>query len=210
MINGLFTPRDRSTDRIRALWKRASHGARRSFAFWLAGCCLVCGLSQTLLAQSGDAVINREYPLKALFLYNFGSYVEWPAAAFASDEDPFVIGILGNAPLDGTLREIAATKRVAGRRIAIKQFTSVEAIERCQILFVARNVSPSQQEQVIERLRGLPVLTVGDIGGFAARSGCVNFYIESNKIRFEINLEAAKQQQLRISAKLLALAKIVQ
>ena len=63
---------------------------------------------------------------------------------------------------------------------------------------------------MIDRLRGLPVLTVGESEGFAAQGGCVNFYIEANKIRFEVNLQAAKQQHLRISAKLLALARIVQ
>jgi hypothetical protein len=160
-------------------------------------------------AGQGDGFINREYPLKALFLYNFGGYVEWPDEAFARDDEPFTIGILGNAPLDTMLREIALTKKIGGRPIVVRQFAAAEAVERCHILFLARDVSHPQQQAVIERLRSLPVLLVGESEGFASRGGCVNFYIESNKIRFEINLEAVKQQQLRISAKLLALAKIV-
>jgi hypothetical protein len=166
--------------------------------------------SLSLSASQNDGFINREYPLKALFLYNFAGYVEWHESAFQADDESFVIGVVGSAPIDGMLREIAATKSIAGRRIAVKQFGSADQIERCHILFVARNVPKTEQARIIGRLRGLPVLTVGEVQGFAAQGGCVNFYIESNKIRFEINLEAARQQQLRISAKLLALAKIVE
>ncbi len=169
----------------------------------------VSGLSSFAWSWQGDGFINREYPLKALFLYNFGGYVEWPEEAFGDAQQPFVIGVLGTAPLDTMLHEIAATKTIAGRRIEIRSFASAESVGPCQILFVARNVSASQSRQVIERLRGLPVLTVGDTAGFAKQGGCVNFYIESNKIRFEVNLEAARQQHLKISAKLLALARIV-
>lgn len=186
-------------------------GARR-----IAGVCLLAwwlalgGLSPAAWAWQGDGFINREYPLKALFLYNFGGYVEWPAEAFGNEQQPFVIGVLGSAPIDAMLHEIAASKAIAGRRIEIQKYASPETIGPCHILFVARNVSTQQARAAIERLRGLPVLTVGDSPGFAKQGGCVNFYIESNKIRFEVNLEAAKQQHLRISAKLLALARIVE
>jgi hypothetical protein len=172
---------------------------------------VLCGVCLNLArADQGDGFINREYPLKALFLYNFGGYVEWPDHAFADAQQPFVIGVLGNAPVNAMLHEIAASKQVAGRRIEVKQFTSPDLVGPCHILFVARDVSSQHAGAVIERLRGLPVLTVGETAGFAQRDGCVNFYIEANKIRFEINLQAAKQQQLRISAKLLALSRIVE
>src|SRR5690349_16654023 len=91
--------------------------------------------AQSQLASSDGGMISREYPLKALFLYNFGGYVEWPAEAFVTAEQPFVIGVLGNAPLDDTLRELAQTKKVAGRRIVVEQFPSVDSVRACQILF---------------------------------------------------------------------------
>jgi hypothetical protein len=166
--------------------------------------------AQSQLASSEGGMISREYPLKALFLYNFGGYVEWPAESFVTADQPFVIGILGNAPLDDTLRELAQTKKVAGRRIVVEQFPSVDSVRPCQILFIARDVSPQQERQVLASLQSQPVLLVGESPGFASRGGCVNFYIEANKIRFEINIEAARQQHLRISSKLLALARIVQ
>jgi hypothetical protein len=166
--------------------------------------------AQAQLAANEGGMISREYPLKALFLYNFGGYVEWPAESFVSADQPFVIGILGGAPLDDTLRELAQTKKVAGRRIAVEQFPTVDSVRPCQILFIARDVSPQHERQVVASLQSQPVLIVGESPGFASRGGCVNFFIEANKIRFEINIEAARQQHLRISSKLLALARIVQ
>jgi hypothetical protein len=177
---------------------------------------LVWGLTwvsaSTAMAWQGPdgAVINREYPLKALFLYNFGSYVEWPPVAFSSGRAPFVIGVLGSAPLEGTLKDLAATKTIAGRKILVESFSSVATIKPCQILFIARSVDPRQQRLAVEKLRNQHVLIVGESAGFAGQGGSVNFFIESNKIRFEINPEMVKQQQLKISSKLLSLARIVQ
>ncbi len=174
-------------------------------------CCLAGGLVQGASAQqpAEEALINREYPLKALFLYNFGGYIQWPADAFAGDQAPFVIGVLGPAPLEKTLQELAATKTIAGRRIVVEQFSSANKIRPCQILFVTRNVSQQQQRAALEQLKNQRVLIVGETEGFAGQGGSVNFFIESNKVRFEINPESAKQHQLKISSKLLSLAKIV-
>lgn len=185
--------------------------SRRRLGTWLVVWCLALGLPQAtqVQAQSDEAVINREYPLKALFLYNFGSYIEWPAEAFASAQAPFVIGVLGSAPVESTLKELAATKTIAGRRIVVEQFSSAEKVQPCQILFIARNVSPQQKRVALDKLKNHHVLIVGESQGFAGQGGSVNFFIESNKVRFEINPESAKQRQLKISSKLLSLAKIV-
>lgn len=176
----------------------------------LLGWYLVCVVSQTALAQSDDeAVVNREYPLKALFIYNFGSYIEWPPSAFG-DRQPFVIGILGSSRIESTLQEIAAAKTINGRRIVVERFGSAGATKPCQILFVGREVTPQEQQLLVERLRNEQVLIVGESRGFAQRGAVVNFFVEANKIRFEINVEAARRHSLKISAKLLALAKLVE
>jgi hypothetical protein len=167
-------------------------------------------LGHFALAQPGDAVINREYPLKALFLYNFGSYIEWPPATFASDVQPFTIGVLGTSPIEGTLQEIAATRRIQGRPIVIERYSSPAMVKGCQILFVPRGASSSERAEVAAVLQDRGVLIVGETPGFAASGAAVNFFIEANKIRFEINVEAAKRQHLKISSKLLALARIVE
>lgn len=203
-------PIGRPMMRARPLAKAGVKSARTMGVWLLAFAIAVC-LAPRCLAQQGtdDSVVNREYPLKALFLYNFGGYVEWPADAFRGSDDPFVIGILGSAPLDQTLREIAATRKIAGRTIVVKRFSTVDQVTACQILFIGRDVSPQQQCAAVAKLKHHHVLIVGESEGFAGRGASVNFFVESNKIRFEINLDAAKEEQLKISAKLLALAKIV-
>jgi hypothetical protein len=170
---------------------------------------LVCASLRPVFAQSADGAINREYPLKALFLYNFGSYVEWPPDAYASENAPFVIGVLGSGPLEYSLKELAATKTIGKRKIVVEKFASVDKIQPCQILFVTRSVDARQQREALEKLKNHQVLVVGESAGFAGQGGTVNFFIESNKVRFEINPESAKQHQLKISSKLLSLAKIV-
>lgn len=156
-----------------------------------------------------EGFLNREYPLKALFLFNFGGYVEWPAYAFSEANSPFVIGVVGTSQLDDTLNQIAAQKTIAGRRIVIQRYRGVDDVKTCQILFVSRSVPQAQQLQLIQKWRGKPVLTVGESRNFATDGGCINFFLQSNKIRFEINVEAVKGQQLKVDSKLLAMAKIV-
>jgi hypothetical protein len=192
------------------LWKTGGRCARRAAGAALLACCLAAVLATGALAQSGEGVINREYTLKALFLYNFGSYVEWPPSAFPGDAHPFVIGVLGSSPVESTLHEIAATRNIHGRRIAVERFASPEAVKPCQILFIARDVNLQPRQQAVEMLRDRQVLIVGESPGFAQQGAVANFFIEANKIRFEVNVDAAKQHHLKISAKLLALAKIVE
>jgi hypothetical protein len=164
----------------------------------------------TVRAQVEDGgLISREYQLKALFLYNFASYIEWPADAFASPKAPFDIGILGPSSIDDTLNAIAAKKTIAGRKIVVSQFATVDQIGKCQVLFIPRTIPMKEQLLAIEKLKGHPVLVVGESAKFAASGGTVNFYIEANKVRFEINVAVVRQQQLKVSSKLLAMARII-
>lgn len=158
------------------------------------------------IAQS---VISREYTIKAAYLYNFARYVRWPAGTFRNEQDPFVIGVLGTDPLGNDLDRIARTKKIDGRRIVIRRFDSLDKYSPCHVLFVPRSVEPKRQIEAIGRLRKSPVLLVGETPGFAERGGTINFFIRQNKVRFEINQKAAKRGGLKISAKLLNLAKLV-
>lgn len=178
---------------------------------WLVVCALAAGAALCCPSRVVEAqeVINREYPLKALFIYNFGTYVEWTPHALPTPEQPFVIGILGASPIQGALRDVAVGRTIAGRQIAIEHYPTVDAIRSCHILFVGRDVALPVQNQVVQKLWNQPVLIVGETPGFAQRGGVVNFAIEDNKVKFEINVDAARQHHLKISAKLLSLAKIV-
>lgn len=170
---------------------------------------VVVGGVRDARAQLEESELNREYAIKAAYLYQFGRYVQWPAESFADNQSPLVIGLLGPDPFGGILNEISRTKRLEGRPIVVRQFASMADYTPCHILFVNAVVTPEEKTAAIQHTRGKPVLLVGEEPGFAERGGTINFFLEENRIRFEINTEVARQNQLKISSKLLSLAKIV-
>ena len=152
------------------------------------------------------ANLPDEYVVKAVFLYSFGRYTEWPAGAFSGVSDPFVIGVLGEDPFSGALEEIAAKKTLQQRPIRVRRFASLgDYGEPCHILFVSRSVSAEERAAVVRSLAGKPVLVIGETPGFAARGATANFVYAGDRIRFEINMENARRARLRMDAKLLSL-----
>lgn len=150
-----------------------------------------------------------EYELKAAFVYNFARFVEWPAQAFKEPGEPIKVCILGENPFGHALDNALQGKLAGGRPFVVEQISGLPRAIGCHILFV----SASERKRVRTILAAVPsgcgVLTVGDLDGFAAQGGIVNFTLEAGKIRIEINVAAAGQQGLRVSSKLLSLAKIV-
>ena len=189
----------RATSRPRRLWLPA--------LLWMTA--LAADVSFVVAQYEDDSAVSREYAIKAAYLYQFGRYVQWPTNTFSSDDSPLVIGLLRTDPFGDILQKIARTKRIEGRPITVRQFASMADYVPCHILFVASSVSPEERAAAIQKVRGTPVLLVGEDPGFAKQGGTVNFFQEENRIRFEINAEAAKRDQLKISSKLLSLAKIV-
>jgi hypothetical protein len=117
--------------------------------------------------------------------------------------------VLGTDPFGTVLEEIAKTKQIDGRPIVIRRFASMAEYRPCHVLFVGGSVSAEQKALAIQAAHTSPVLLVGEEPGFANQGGTINFFLDENKIRFEINAEAAKREQLKISSKLLSLAKLV-
>jgi hypothetical protein len=155
--------------------------------------------------------VQQEYNIKLAYLCNFGAYVTWPADSHSLGSDVWIIGVLGDDPFHGELDQIAASRReIRGRRIVARHFASLSNYQPCHILFVVKTVPPDQQEAAVRTLRGQRVLLVGEIAGFAVRGGCINFYREQENVRFEVNRDAVRGQELQISSKLLTLAKIVE
>lgn len=156
------------------------------------------------------ASLPNEYTVKAVFLYSFGRYVEWPDSAFANAAAPFLIGIVGDDAFEGALDDIAAKKSIQGRRIEVRRFAgSGDYQAPCHILFVSHTLSPEQQAALIRKTRRTPVLLVGETPGFAENGGIANFFIDGERVRFEINVKTARQSRLRMDAKLLNLGKPV-
>jgi hypothetical protein len=146
-----------------------------------------------------------EYQLKAAFLFNFGKFIEWPADSFAKDDAPMVIGVLGNDPFHGDLEKIILNKTINQHPFVVKKLETAAEASHCQIVFISASENKKLAD-IFRELRGASVLTVSDTAGFIEAGGMINFVLEENKIRFEINNTAAKQAKLKISSKLLGLA----
>jgi hypothetical protein len=197
-------------------WGRIASAAARTvpeilrlgLLFSMAWTILLAGGTVLLWAQAEDGSdLSREYAIKAAYLYQFGRYVQWPPTAFPNDRAPVVIGVLGTDPFAGILDDIARTKQIEGRPIVIRRFPSVEKLGPCHILFVSASLSAAEKAAAIKKTQGTPVLVVGDDPEFANHGGVIGFFLEQNRVRFAINTEVAKLGQLRISSKLLSLAK---
>jgi len=191
----------------------------------------VAGLGLLLGAARDSA---DEYEIKAGFLYNFARYTTWPEDTFADEGrdadgevvlDPFVFAVLGTDPFEDHLEDIAETYRVSGRRIVVERWKAPagrdertrseerallgELLAPCHVLFVGRSME-SRVEDVIAAVREEPVFTVSDLHGFAREGGVARFYVDSGRVRFEINIDAAERAELSIASQLLKLATIVE
>jgi hypothetical protein len=156
---------------------------------------------------AGEA--QPEYNVKAVFLYSFGRYVQWPAEAFGGSRDPFVIGVLGDDPFGGALDKISQTKTIQGRPIVVRRFNSLDDYQACHVLFIPKTTAAEWQAAAITSLGKRHVLLVGEVPGFAVQGGTLGFYLERDKVRFQINVASAKRQRLTIDSKLLTLATTV-
>ncbi len=148
-----------------------------------------------------------EYYFKAGFLANFARLVEWPARAFPDGKTPLVLCVIDPEPFGDALAAITG-KKVRGRKLAVKTWKEIRGAGEFHILFV-NTPDPALRKQIIDSVRGKPVLIVGETKGFAKREGMINFLTLENRIRFEINNERSRQAGLKISSRLLKLGIIV-
>ena len=185
------------------LW--TSRGLKRLSTVWIV-------LSAVLLSGGLDSpaetVPPPEYQLKAVFLFNFAQFVEWPPEAFPDAQTPLVIGVLGKDPFGAYLDETVRGETVNNRPLTVQRYRQAKEIKTCHVLFISRSEA-YRLEQIFASLKGRNILTVGDAVGFARRGGMIRFLIEQNKIRLRINLGAAKDANLVLSSKLLRPAEII-
>lgn len=185
----------------RAIW--SLHGFRPGLmAVALA---LVLVAAPCLRAQGSKPT---DYDVKAAYLYNFGHFVEWPASVAAAKNDSFTVCVLGQDPfgpiLDGTL----AGETIANRKVAAKRISTPQESGSCQILFMS-SAEDGQLKQIIEALNKQAILTVSDMPRFSQRGGMIQFVLEGNKVRFEVNVTAVQQAGLNLSSDLLKVAAAV-
>jgi YfiR/HmsC-like len=164
------------------------------------------------IAQAADSSDSSEYLIKAGFIYNFAKFVDWPSTAFAQPDSPIVIGILGTDPFGNLIDRIVENKKIGARGFVVRRLkwgTDLKDLKECKILFVGAS-EKAHLDDLVQIVKSLPILTVGETPGFAERGGVIRFVLEDNRVRFEINVEAAHQADLTISSRLLTLARIIQ
>ena len=161
-----------------------------------------CGIAA---AQSEQP---SEYEVKAAFLFNFTKFVEWPDSSFPDAHSPIVTGIVGDDPFGASLTRLVAGQKAQGRSIAIIRYRRGDDLRRCHVLFISGS-ERTRIAQILAALQDTGVLTVSDIDGFAEAGGAVQFVMQENRVHFVVNLDAASQSKLRVSAKLLALAQVI-
>lgn len=161
-------------------------------------------LPETALAQDSAG----EYELKAAMLFNLTRFVEWPAAAYADAQAPTVLCILGRDPFGDSLTSIAASQGGGGRTVQIRRIFNGKEVRGCHVVYISSS-ERKNIAQILTTLKGTSVLTVGEMAQFAARGGMIQFSLEEKQVRFEVNLEAAADSNLKISSRLLVLARVV-
>jgi hypothetical protein len=160
----------------------------------------------SLLGVPGAATAqDGEIGVKAAFLYNFTKFVEWPASAFAAADAPITLCTIGDAALAGDVQKIVADRTAQNRAVKVRATTEAD-LAKCQVVYVPEAAAASAGP-VIGAAKAAKALTVGETPDFLSQGGMVVFTKQDNRVRFEINEGAAKDAGLKISAKLLSLAK---
>lgn len=156
-----------------------------------------------LLPAAAIAAPVSEYQVKAAFLYNFARFVDWPAQAHRPGN--LTLCIVGTNPFGSAINMVVG-KPVGNDRLSVRQ-ANADNVGDCQIIYIAGS-DTATLDKVLASVRGRPIITVGDAKGFADGGAVFNFYSEDNKIRFEINIDAARRTGLSISSQLLRLGRI--
>jgi hypothetical protein len=156
-------------------------------------------------ARGQDSSLD-EYQVKLGFLYNFSKFVEWPEQAFPAPNSPLVIGIVGSDPFGKELENDLSTRATRGHPIVLKRLSADGDLTACHILFI-RAEERRHLAGILARLKGRAILTVGETPGFLDRGGHIDFVFVDKSLGFEVNRAATQQTPLKLSAKLLTVAK---
>lgn len=147
-----------------------------------------------------------EYQVKAAFVYHFAEFVDWPARAFAETNSPIVIGVLGKNVFGNYLAQMINGRTIQGHPLQFKALDSAADAADCQVLFISSS-EKSHVPKILADLHGASILTVSETGNFIREGGMIYLFMDDqNRVRFQINNDAAKRAGLTISSKLLSLA----
>jgi hypothetical protein len=169
--------------------------------------CMIGLLFLGLPTSMSQQMITEEYQVKAVFLYNFSRFVEWPSSSYLTATSPFIIGILGDDPFGNYLEETVRGETVKSHIMTIHHFQNINDIDNCHILFISYK-DQDAIKRVLSSVQGKNILTVNESPNFARMGGMIQFYTENDKIKLMINSTSIKETQLQISSKLMSVARI--
>jgi hypothetical protein len=158
-----------------------------------------------LLAQQPKP---SEYQVKATYLYNFGRFVKWPGTVPAGKGDSFSVCVLGQDPFGAILDSTLAGEALDGKPVVLRRISKPQDAGDCRILFIS-SAEEKHLKEILTALDESDVLTVSDMPGFARRGGMIQFVLEGDRVRFEINLTSAESARLVLSSELLKVASSV-
>ncbi len=175
----------------------------------VAGLALAIGLGGAAMAgpmkeRRTSSAGLPEYTVKAAFVYNFARFTEWPDGAFQNAASPLRICVLGQDPFEGALDTIAG-KTIGSRELLVTYPLWASEVRDCHILFISE-AAGSRLAEIVTHLDGSPVLTIGDTPAIARSGGIIGLENVGNRIRFQVNLDAAQRSGLRLSSRILELA----
>jgi hypothetical protein len=150
----------------------------------------------------------NEYQVKAVFLFNFARFVEWPALTFMSADAPFELCVYGDDPFGADLDAVVRGESAGGRPIVVRRLRESRDASQCQILFISGSAN-SELEPLLATLDRRATLTVSDIEGAAQRGAMVLMMTVNGKIRLRINIDAVRAAHLTVSSNLLRAAEVV-
>jgi hypothetical protein len=165
-------------------------------------------LVQAARSFAADPQTLTEYQIKAGFFFNFTRFVDWPESAFVTASSPILVCVLGETPLTDLVIDVALGKVVNGRAVSIKRVKASDDLRRCNLLFISAEEERHTTE-ILASLRKTNTLTVGETPGFAQAGGMINFSIQENKVKLELNLEATTRAGLKVNSKLIAVSRLV-
>jgi hypothetical protein len=168
---------------------------------------ILLAASWALMPAAGHTAAD-EYQVKAVFLFNFSRFVEWPASAFPKADTPFVVGVYGNDPFGGDLDEVVKGETANGHPLTVRRVRSAAEAAACQILFIPKEEN-RRLDELVSALAKSNTLTVSDLPGASQRGVMIRLVTENGRIRLRIDVEAARAAQLTISSNLLRAAEIV-
>jgi hypothetical protein len=155
-----------------------------------------------LLAQQPKP---NEYQVKATYLYNFGRFVRWPGTVPAGKADSFSVCVIGRDPFGSILDSTLAGEALDGKPVLLRRISKPQDAGECRILFIS-STEEKHLDEILTALDQSGVLTVSDMPGFTRRGGMIQFVLDGDRVRFEINLTSTESARLTLSSELLKVA----